>query len=36
MYPKLQADFNNLVVLLQNAKNAADKYNEFEKQSQGM
>ena len=36
MYPKLQTDFNNLIVLLQNAKNAADKYNEFEKQSQGM
>lgn len=36
MYPKLQADYQNLIALLKNAKLAADKYNEFEKRNQGL
>ena len=36
MLPGLRTNFENLVVLLNNAKNAADKYNEFEKTSSTM
>jgi hypothetical protein len=36
MLPGLKTNFENLIVLLNNAKNAADKYNEFEKSNQGM
>ena len=36
MLPGLKTNFENLIVLLNNAKNAADKYNEFEKTNSGM
>lgn len=36
MLPGLRTNFENLIVLLNNAKNAADKYNEFEKTNSGM
>lgn len=36
MLPGLKTNFENLIVLLNNAKSAADKYNEFEKSNSGM
>ena len=36
MLPGLRTNFENLIVLLNNAKLAADKYNEFEKANSGM
>jgi hypothetical protein len=36
LLPGLKTNFENLMVLLTNAKAAADKYNEFEKSNQGM
>lgn len=36
MLPGLKTSFQNLVVLLNNAKYAADQYNEWEKNNSGM